>query len=78
MARSIGFFVRLCPAFSTSYTDVRLLEDEIERRGLWQQYIGVLLDILNSYDRPSMVDIWAIIRATPEQRARAFLEAVKE
>jgi len=65
------------PHYSTDHAAVRLLEDEIERRGLWQQYLGTLLDILNSYDHPSMVDIWAAIRATPEQRARAFLEVVR-
>jgi hypothetical protein len=58
------------------YTHV--LEDEIERRGLKNEYLLALSGIvigtlcLADYD-----EWWALIRATPEQRARAFLEAAK-
>ena len=64
---------------------VRSLEDEIERRGLWAEYTGALLSILldeTDYDiiegdpDRNLRDSWACVRATPEQRARAFLEAV--
>lgn len=49
----------------------RLLEDDIERRGLQAQYIYALERVILSRDH------WEYIRATPEHRARAFLEAVK-
>jgi hypothetical protein len=48
---------------------VRQVEDEIERRGLGSQYAGALAGVVTG-------DLWAIIRATPEQRCRAALIAV--
>ncbi len=57
--------------------DARLLEDEIESRGLWYEYVAALL---HSND-PTLIDVlqaWEqLIRATAEQRALAFLKACK-
>jgi hypothetical protein len=70
------------PPFSTDPAAARQLEDEIERRGLQDAYIEVLVELCNTPDLnldqwPKFIDIFALLRATPEQRARAFLEAVK-
>lgn len=51
-----------------------LLEDEIERRGLSADYVSAIIDIVRPESGEKLV--WAVIRATPEQRARAFLEAM--
>lgn len=57
-------------------TEITMLEDEIERRGLEDDYIRALLAIVIP-DGGSVLAFWRILRATPEQRARAFLEATK-
>jgi hypothetical protein len=62
---------------STDPTAARELEDEIERRGLEDRYVQVLGAVVNANPYTDN-ESWALIRATPEQRARAFLEAVKE
>jgi hypothetical protein len=69
------------PPVSTDHTAARLLEDEIERRGKVSDYAGALAEMVGVgddfwYDATGG-DVWQIIRATPEQRARAFLEAVE-
>lgn len=63
-----------CPNFSTNYEAARLLEDEIERRGLEYSYSNALVDIVQ-YNGTGPI-VWAALRATPEQRTRAFLKAV--
>lgn len=59
----------------------RGIEDEIERRGLWEQYADVLEHLTQqkrmTYRRADDDVRWRLIRATPEQRARAFLDATK-
>ena len=58
----------------------RMLEDEIERRGLWREYIEALgITGLRTFNPPvyGWHDIATALRATPEQRARAFVEATK-
>ena len=79
------YFVRLCPAFSANHEAARVLEDEIERRDRRVGYITELGNIVLTYladqngsARYPALSVWALIRATPEQRARAFLEAVTE
>lgn len=65
--------------YSTNSVAARLLEDEIERRGMRLIYIHALLQTALSSFRGQNTgsDLhWALIRATPEQRARAFLDAV--
>src|SRR5690349_2223157 len=63
-----------------------MLEDEIERRGLQARYAMALVVIVLGESQktlldigraPSDEDLFALIRATPEHRARAFLEAMK-
>ena len=52
-----------------------LLEDEIEKRGLQDVYIDALMRIV---EYPAIGEqYWLLLRATPEQRARAFLAAVE-
>jgi hypothetical protein len=53
-----------------------MLEDMIEQRGLEEEYISRLLDQKQTTNWTEG-DHWFLIRATSEQRARAFLEAVK-
>jgi hypothetical protein len=64
-----------------SLSAARLLEDEIERRGLHGPYIGALLTEMgqpHTYHPSIEIDIkWALLRATPEQRARAFLAVME-
>jgi hypothetical protein len=64
-----------------------MLEDEIERRGLIKPYIRILVEDIApilTYDEwenwgdENYTALWSLVRATPEQRARAFLEAVKD
>ena len=77
------------PFYSTEIGDAWLVEDEIERRHFQQQYVDTLADMVTTTD--SIVEdiialhglsdaliIWRILRATPEQRCRAALAAVKE
>lgn len=89
------------PDFSTDHAAARLLEDEIERRGLVEKYQNALIDVFgfdmqvfnsaieisshavcpsipnNTFQWQGHAFLWALIRATPEQKARAFLEVVK-
>lgn len=66
------------PFYSSDYNDCRLVEDEIERRGRWEIYLHYLLYELDIYGEVySEKDIWKCMRATPEQRCRAALKAVK-
>lgn len=79
------------PRFSTDPAAARLLEDEIERRGLQMAYTAAMIDVLGldpgiEMTEPAISlwlcrnvmpqDLWTLIRATPEQKARAFLAAV--
>ena len=71
----------LMQAGDSEWTSARLLEDEIERRGLQDEYLTALWGVMDAAGDPSpewvLADIWLFLRATPEQRARAFLEAMK-
>lgn len=57
--------------YSSDPSATHLLEDEIERRGLDRVYIKALQATIGSSAR------WDILRAEPEQRARAFLAATE-
>ena len=50
-----------------------LLEEEIERRGLQKVYMDALADATDAIPFDSVCYPWSLIRATPEQRARAFV-----
>lgn len=65
---AFGYFVT--EQYTLSPTAARAVEDAIGRRGLGSQYAGALATIAGD------VDLWTIIRATPEQRCRAALVAV--
>lgn len=84
--------VRLCPAFSGRLEDAKILEDEVERRDRRATYVGFLanralclgLDIFSpaiKRGHPDTLDmsdaLWLCITATPEQRARAFIETME-
>lgn len=71
------------PHFSDDPALVRAVEDEIERRELQNLYAYALADVLNigdgwRYEGPGGSELWALIRATPEQRCRAALKALEE
>lgn len=70
------------PLFSIDPAAARLLEDEIERRGLEYEYIRALNAVLDTLLRDcpgsdiehvDLDDLWSILHASPEERARAFL-----
>lgn len=68
-----------CPRFSTDTDAARLLEDAIERRGREAQaeYVFALAERLFTEDSEwGTSHVWKMIRATPEQKARAFLDVV--
>ena len=66
------------------------MEEEIERRGVRNAYIAALERLTEAYvhDKvgadaiymqwPRPADLWLLIHATPEQRRKAALEAVRE
>lgn len=76
-------------AIDGSISAAQVLEAEIERRGLHDAYVNALLrvvipeaarwDITNNPTPGGYITraaIFALMRATPEQRARAFLAAL--
>ena len=71
---------------SEDLTTAALLGDEIERRGLGAEYArALLLRVSPAIDQigPAsyhavLDDIWRVLRATPEQHARAFLKVINE
>lgn len=62
--------------YSEDHEKARLLEDEIERRGLQYKYMDWLMAFTSLCSNENDQH-WALIRATPEQKARAFLKAVE-
>ena len=64
--------------YTTDQTAVRLVDDEIERRGLQEPYIQAL-DKLVTYEHESgwVWFRWGILRATPEQRCQAAVIAIR-
>lgn len=68
--------------YSSDHAAARLLEDEIDRRGLIDEYIEKLIVIVDAPDLeldvwPKYSDLWKLAHSTPEQRARAFLAAIE-
>lgn len=66
----VGIAAWRIPAYSTDIAAARLVEDEIERRGLSSEYTGALAVRIRG-------DLWDLLRATPEQRCRAALVVVR-
>lgn len=60
--------------YSTDMAAAIEVEDRIAELGLQDEYAARLRDQVGTFDFPR--DIWAIARATPEQRCRAALAAV--
>lgn len=52
------------------------LEDEIERRGLQDAYIDALVPDYHSFEAMTQGELFTLLRATPAQRAQAYLKAV--
>jgi hypothetical protein len=70
------------PHYSVRPEAARILEEEIERRGLKDTYINELIDAcagqaITMLDDLTFADLWSLIRATPEQRAQAFVTACR-
>lgn len=59
-----------------SLTDARWLEDVIEARGLQRQYMNILANVIDAMPFDDVLFQWTLIRATPEQRAQAFIAAI--
>lgn len=64
--------------YSGDAAAARLIEDEIERRGIGEAYIWYLAEVIGHprHVAWSSLDMFALLRATPEQRCRAALRAV--
>lgn len=68
------------PDFTTEREFSYILEDDIQARGLRAKYIAALAEIVPGaewapYENWGASQVWAFFRATPEQRARAYLKA---
>lgn len=63
------------PPYSTSHAVAVSLEDAIERRKLVPEYMAALERITGA-DTLTYTGRFALIRATPEQRALAFVAAM--
>jgi hypothetical protein len=66
----------------TSLDHTRMLEDEVERRGLTDLYVKLLFNVVtgNNYTLPivDLMELWDIAYATPEQRCRAVDKLMEE
>jgi hypothetical protein len=59
--------------------NVDMLETAIEQHGLQNKYVEALFDVLGNQSINNPIesrDMWEFLRATPEQKARAFLMVV--
>ena len=71
------------PHYTTDHAAARLVEDEIERRGLRNEYVRALIapgaeEVTSYLWYVGHDDLWALIRATPEQRCRAAWQVMTE
>ena len=68
------------PDYSGSLDAAWEMEEELGQRGLYVDYTVGLLRVVSGRARwpESYHAVWELIRATPEQRCRAALEAVRE
>lgn len=69
-------FATTPPPFTTDHDACRLVEDEIERRGLVREYITALGTVINAVPFDDDLWPWQHMRATPEQRCHAALIAL--
>lgn len=79
---------RPLPTYSTSFDAVRMIEDEIEKRGMQREYLhqlvgmqqgSVALDIdCLDYEGTMPRALWSLVCATPAQRAEAAYRVLRE
>ncbi len=70
---------RNIPDFSGSLDAAHKMEAELEMQGVQHEYMWKLKKVIADELGPNVrLTWWPIIRATPEQRCRAALEAVRE
>lgn len=73
---------RVFPPYSSDPTVARVLEDEVKRSGLAHEYAAALYGIVThhylTHEGATPDEIVLLVFATPEQRARAFLEVTKK
>ena len=65
------------PYYATDPTATPILLAEIERRGLQERYIGWFYKHVCTDGMNSRQEVFAILRATPEQHARAFIQTIE-
>ena len=70
---------RCVPEYAESITAVAQVEDRIAELGLEHEYAGALLEQTGNtqYQSSLPVIVWAIVRATPEERCRAALSVIE-
>lgn len=61
------------PYYSEDYALIPVLLAWIEAHGLCDTYIDALLPDYHSFEPMSKPDLFALLRATPEQHCRAFI-----
>ena len=67
----------LIPFYSSDCAATKEVEDRINELGLWHEYASALLEATGTQYQSSLpVIVWAIVRATPEERCRAALKAM--
>lgn len=74
-------YTEALPDFKGDFNVTRMLEQDADRRGKFEEYARELFKLVNDgipwgYD-VSFDEVLRLMRATPEQKARAFLEAVR-
>lgn len=73
---------RVFPPYSSDPAAARVLEDEVKRSGLAHEYAVALYGIVThhylTHEGATPDEIVLLVFATPEQRARAFLEVAKK
>jgi len=67
------------PAYSSDVAAAKQVEDRIAELGLEHEYAGALLEQTGNtqYQSSLPVIVWAIVRATPEERCRAALSVIE-
>jgi len=63
------------PDYAHDLAAVWTLQAHIEREGLTEEYIAVLVG-KDSDEEWASDDLWKLVDATPEQRARAYLKVI--
>jgi len=76
-AEKRGRWFSEAPCYSSDPRAAAQVEDRINDLGLWREYASALLELTGTQYQSSLpVIVWAIVRATPEQKCLAALEAI--